>query len=272
MNSIDPRLRQRRIAVRRAEGRRRLRVLIGVLVLAALLGGAYGLTRSALLDLDTIDVAGAAGADAREVSAAAGLDVGTPMTDLALGSARDAVAALPWVATADVSRAWPGTVEIVVTRRVPVALLPAGDGTGVLIDAEGVAIARSSTSSVGDLPVITLGPAGELGDVQTLALPALALIDAVPSDLIPWIETYDIEYAGIGTPDLTLDLIGDAVAQLGDDRDLGAKLESVRATLAQVDLTCVRVIDVRVGGNAVVTRDPVCDGSAPAATESEGDV
>ena len=58
----------------------------------------------------------------------------------------------------------PGTVEIVVTRRVPVALLPAGDGTGVLIDAEGVAIARSSTSSVGDLPVITLGPAGELGE------------------------------------------------------------------------------------------------------------
>ncbi|MEM8705470.1 MAG: FtsQ-type POTRA domain-containing protein [Actinomycetota bacterium] len=263
MSSIDPRLRQRRIAVRRAEGRRRLRILVGVLGLAAVLGGGYALSQSAVLDLDTIEVAGAAGADAAAVAEATGLDIGTPLIELDLDDATAAVTALPWVETAAVSRAWPGTVEVTVTRRIGVALLPTGDGTGVVIDDDGVAIARSATSAVGDLPVITLGPSGDLGDVQTLALPALDLIAAVPADLEPWIETYDIDYGGVGTPALTLDLVGDAVAQLGDDRELDAKLESVRTTLGRVDLTCVSIIDARVGGYAVVTRDDACEAASP---------
>ncbi|MEM8707479.1 MAG: hypothetical protein AAGE98_13530, partial [Actinomycetota bacterium] len=115
------------------------------------------------------------------------------------------------------------------------------------------------------------GPSGDLGDVQTLALPALDLIAAVPSDLLPWIETYDIDYAGAGTPALTLDLVGDAIAELGDGTELDAKLESLRTTLGRVDLACVTVIDARVGGLAVVTRDQVCDGAASTGDTIDGD-
>ncbi|MEO0494368.1 MAG: FtsQ-type POTRA domain-containing protein [Actinomycetota bacterium] len=183
MTSIDPRLRQRRIAVRRAAGRRRLRILIAVVVLAAGFGGAYALSRSALLDLDTVEIDGAFGTEADQVAEASGLVIGTPMLDLDLDAANAAIVGLPWVETADVGRAWPGTVEIAVTRRIGVALLPVGDGSAVVIDDEAVAIARSETSAVGDLPVITLGPTGDLGDVQTLALPALDLIAAMPTDL-----------------------------------------------------------------------------------------
>ena len=258
MTSIDPRLRQRRIAVRRAEGRRRLRVLVGIVVLVALAGGGYALSRSAVFDLDTIEIDGAFGVEANQVAEASGLVVGTPMLDLDLGRAAEGIVALPWVRTAAVDRAWPGTVEIAVTRRIGVALLPVGDGSGVVIDAEAVAIARSETVAVGDLPVITLGPVGDLGDVQTLALPALRLIDAMPLDLAPWVETFDIDDAGTGTPLLRLDLVGDVVAIMGDDRDLDTKYEAVRSVLDQVDLAGICEIDVQVGDNPVLKRSPQC--------------
>jgi hypothetical protein len=146
----------------------------------------------------------------------------------------------------------------VVIRRIGVALVAVGDGSGVVIDAEAVAIARSDTSAAGDLPVITLGPAGDLGDVQTLALPAIELIDATPLDLLPWVETFDIDYAGTGTPLLRLDLVGDVVAIMGDNRDLDTKYEAVRSVLDQVDLAGICEIDVQVGDNPVLKRSPQC--------------
>jgi hypothetical protein len=136
--------------------------------------------------------------------------------------------------------------------------LPIGDGSGVVIDAEAVAIARSENSAVGDLPVIMLGPVGDLGDVQTFALPALELIDAMPLDLAPWVETFDIDNAGTGAPLLRLDLVGDVVAIMGDDRDLDTKYEAVRSVLDQVDLAGICEIDVQVGDNPVLKRSPQC--------------
>ena len=141
--------------------------------------------------------------------------------------------------------------------------MPVGEGSGVVIDAEAVAIARSETVAVGDLPVITLGPVGDLGDVQTLALPALKLIDAMPLDLAPWVETFDIDDAGTGSPLLRLDLVGDVVAIMGDDRDLDTKYEAVRSVLDQVDLAGICEIDVQVGDNPVEALTPVrraCNG------------
>ncbi len=255
--SIDPRLRQRRIAVRRAEGRRRLRILLAALGLAALLAGAYAVTRSALLDLDRVEVGGAFGSEADEVVAATGLELGTPLLDLDLATASDAVVALPWVQTAEVSRAWPGTVTVDVVRRLPVALLPTGDGGGVIIDAEGIAIARTPSAAVGDLPVITVTASGDLGDVQSFALPAIAVIEAVPDDLVPWIETYAIEYDGGEEAEIVLDLVGSATAELGIGTDVAAKLDALRTVLGRVELSCVSVIDVRIAELPLVFD---CDG------------
>ena len=252
--SIDPRLRQRRIAVRRAEGRRRLRVLLAALGLAGLIAGGYGLTRSALLDLDRVEVAGAFGSEADEVVAATGFELGTPMLDVDLDAAADAVTALPWVKNAEVARKWPATISVDVTRRLPIALLPTGDGGGVVIDEEGVAIARTVTAATGDLPVITVAAQGSLGDVQSFAVPALPVIEAVPADLVPWIETYGIEYDGGEVAEIVLELIGGARAELGIPTDVSAKLDAVRTTLGRVDLSCIEVIDVRIAELPLVFR------------------
>ena len=214
VSAIDPRLRQRRIAVRRAEGRRRLRVVMTVILVLLVGTGAYAATQSPLLDLDAVEVSGVLGSEADAVRDAAGLANGTPMTELDLDAALGSVMALPWVATATIDRNWPGTVAIDVERRVAVAVLPTGDGASILIDAEGVAIERVSTAPV-SLPVIAVVAAGDLGDVQTQALPLVPLVQAIPDDVRPWIETLGIRNEG-GAGRLEIDLVGSAVAELGE--------------------------------------------------------
>ena len=62
-------------------------MLVGIVVLVALAGGGYALSRSAVFDLDTIEIDGAFGVEANQVAEASGLVVGTPMLDLDLGRA-----------------------------------------------------------------------------------------------------------------------------------------------------------------------------------------
>ncbi|MEO0494369.1 MAG: hypothetical protein AAF081_13250 [Actinomycetota bacterium] len=58
---------------------------------------------------------------------------------------------------------------------------------------------------------------------------------------------------------LSLDLIGDVVAVMGDDADLAAKYEAVRSVLDQVELGGICEIDVQVGDNPLLRRIPECD-------------
>lgn len=266
VSAIDPRLRQRRIAVRRAQGRRRLRLLLVAFACAVAGAAVYAATQSSLLDLDSVDVAGAVGPRADEVRAAAGLETGAPMIELDLDAASAAVTALPWVSTASVERSWPGTVSIEVEPRVAAAALPARDGSTVLIDAEGVAIA-SVDRAPADLTTITIVAVGELGDVQTQAIPLLTLAAAIPGDLDPWVESIGVRSDG-GAGHLEIDLVGSAVANLGDTMFLTEKLEALRALLAGVDHACVTEYDLRVPDIPTTRRDPLCDAAASEATTS----
>ncbi|MGI9033123.1 MAG: hypothetical protein ACR2HY_05490, partial [Acidimicrobiales bacterium] len=63
---IDPRIRRRQLQVRRAEGRRRLRLLVATSIVVAVLGAGWGLTRSPLLDVDRVTVQGAVGPRGRQ--------------------------------------------------------------------------------------------------------------------------------------------------------------------------------------------------------------
>ena len=80
------------------------------------------------------------------------------------------------------------------------------------------------------------------------------VIEAVPADLVPWIETYGIEYDGGEVAEIVLELIGGARAELGIPTDVSAKLDAVRTTLGRVDLSCIEVIDVRIAELPLVFR------------------
>lgn len=276
---IDPRLRARRTEVKRAEGRRRLRILIGAAVLAGLLAVGWGLSRSALLDVDKVTVAGVDPARARLVLRAAGAVEGTPLLDVDPGGIEQAVAALAWVAEARVWRDWPDTVGIEVAARVPVAVAPAGDGGSVLVDADGYVIGSAPTAAApptrrrtkpygheigsaptpAELPLIAVPFEGEPGGVHVEAGPGLAVVAALPSDLRVWVRAIVALPGGrVG-----LDLAGGGTAVLGEPARLDDKMASVRSVLFGVDLECVTAIDATMADLTTLVRDPLCLPPAP---------
>ena len=127
-------MRSRRISVRRDAGRRRLRRITLVLALVALVVLALVATRTPLLDVDRVTVAGNERTSVDDVRNAAGIRLGEPLLSIDLGTVASRVEELPWVASADVTRSWPSTVKIQVTEREPVAVVQVTNDLAAMID------------------------------------------------------------------------------------------------------------------------------------------
>lgn len=263
--AIDPRIRARRVEVKRAEGRKRLRLLlVGVGAVAGLVG-AWLTTRSPLLDVDHFQINGLSDHGESAVVEAAAVDRGSPLLDVDLGSIDSRVEDLPWVKSAHSARQWPGTVRIDVVERVATALVPAAEGVYALIDESGVVIAESTVGSAPDLPIVDVELTSEVGEIDEASLPGLEVAGAMPADLRAWVQTILIDPV---SGRLGLDLVGSATADLGDDTLLADKMESLRSVLAGADLTCVSAIDVSVADLPTIQRDPVCEQSDPFAVDT----
>jgi cell division protein FtsQ len=231
-------------------------VLIGVTVVAALGGGGWVATNSALLDVDHIAIVGAVHTPANEVAAAAHLRRGERMVDVQLGPSARGVEALPWVGRATVERQWPGRVRISITERTPAAATPGQDGGVVLVDATGRVLDRVDTAPAG-LPVLAgLPPAGPAG--STLSADGVAAV-TVAVALPPDVRTRTAAVGPVGgtTGEVELRLTPDGTVRLGPPDDLAAKFDAIRAVLAQVDLRNLAVLDVRVPDSPILTRRDV---------------
>src|SRR5262249_45069271 len=138
--AVDPRIRQRWVAVRRAEGRRRLRILLVVLAVVLVGTAAWVALASPLLDVDRLIVRRTVHTAPEQVTSAAQIARGDAMIWVDDGAAASRVEALPWVRSAHVERDWPGTVRITVTERTAAAWVQSGtgpaivDGTGRVLD------------------------------------------------------------------------------------------------------------------------------------------
>ncbi len=253
---MDPRIRQRRIAVRRDEGRRRLRLLIAAMALVAVIAAGIGVTRSPLLDLDHIRLSGASEAALADVTRATGLRRGQAMVDLdEAGLARKAMA-LPWVRTATVSRRWPATVVITVTERVPLVAMSRGNGGWALTDRTGRVVSLALVPPPGVVTLAGLPAAGAPGtDLPASARPSLDVAVSLPADLRAQVASIGPDGAADARPgDVALQLRSGAFARLGDSGQLAGKLAALATVLRQVDLTRVAVIDVRVPESPAIRR------------------
>lgn len=249
--TLDPRIRRRRIEVRREEGRRRLRVLVAVVSACALAGAGWSLTRSALLDVDRVHVRGAGHTPVAAVLDAAGVRPGDPMTGVGERRVAGRVARLPWVGRVRVRRTWPGTVLITVKERSPVAAAAARDGAWMLVDRDGRLLERVPAAPPG-LPLLTgLAPATDAGTaLPPEARPALGVAAA----LSPELRTRVAGVQRMPSGDLELGLVPQGVVRLGPPDQVGEKLLALTTVLGKVDLRGVAVVDVRVPSAPVVIR------------------
>ena len=103
-------------------------MLVTVLLLVAVGAAAWALLASSLFAVDEVRVSGTVGLTAEEVLLAAAVRPGTPLLRLDTAAVERRVQGLRRVADAEVSRSLTGTVEVAVTERIPVAVLPAPDG------------------------------------------------------------------------------------------------------------------------------------------------
>ncbi len=254
--SLDPRLQARRRSVARSQGRRRLGIVAALTAVATLALVAIGLDNSRLLDVDEVVVTGADRADARHIVAASGVGLGRPLSSVDLDATVAAVETVPWVASASVSRDWRGVVEISVVERVEAAVIDT-DGRFVLVDRSGRQLEVVSTRPEGFLTIDGVQASGVPGDViSPVAVSAVAAAVGLSADIAPQTERVVVD-----GDQVFLQLTIGGRANLGDDRELEAKMVALETVLSRVDLTCLDLIDVRVPDAPTVRRLPIVGGT-----------
>jgi cell division protein FtsQ len=243
---MDPRIKARRTEVRRSEARRRLRVLLTVASSVTILASGWAVTRSALLDVDTVAIKGATRAPRVELLRAAGLHGRVQLTDVEPGHAAERLEKLAWVERATVERHWPGTIRISIVEARPVAAALVG-AAWAEVDAKGSVLAIVSEQPA--LPVIEGVDEAALGEVLPDALGGVR----VASLLTPALrEVVSVVRIRGGQLELVLSPAGRVL--LGPPEHLGEKLTALQTVIAATELSGDAVLDVRVPSAPVLTR------------------
>lgn len=251
-SGVDPRFRERRIAVRKDAGRKRLKRLLVLVAVAAFALAAVIVLRSPVLDVDEVAVAGTAHLDPADVRATAGIDRGDPLLLADLDDAAADLESLPWVAEAEVTRDLPGRVRIDIREREPVAVV-SGDGTAVLVDVTGRVLEQASAAATPFVRVVAPDPPPVPGSTVAPGLvAAIELAGRLRINPAGAVAAVHLE------PTLRLQLVEGGVVDLGDASDLDAKVEAFRTVHARVDRSCLTRIDLAVPTHPVVTRDEGC--------------
>ena len=234
----------------REQGRRRRRILLGVVCCAALVGSGLALLHSSVLGARNVEVSGSAHAPYATVVKVAGLEGAPPLVDLSAGRIASRVERLPWVEHASVALSWPSTVRTRLTDRVAVAVVSAGAGRVAVVDPTGRVLEMVTTRPSG-LPLIVTGrsppaPGGLVGEPGAVLAKAAATL---PESMVP--EVTDLRYA---SKEIVADLSNGLVALLGGPSLLRDKFVALATVLARSNLTGIGTIDLRVPGAPVLIR------------------
>ncbi|PRX46483.1 cell division protein FtsQ [Prauserella shujinwangii] len=189
---------------RRKALRRRWVAALSLLTVAGL---AYVLLFTSLLGVRSVEVVGARTVNAERIREVARVPDRQPMLRVDTDAIRDRVATLNTVATVEVSRSWPSTLEITVTERTPIGFYDTGE-TLHLVDPAGVVYKRVDERPSG-LPELTLPRVGP-DDPATRAV--TAVLSGLPPELADRVVS-----AGARTPgSVEFTLRGGKVVRWGD--------------------------------------------------------
>jgi cell division septal protein FtsQ len=274
---IDPRFVQRWIDVRRAAGRRRLRmVIVGVsLLVVALL--AFVSLYTPLFRVRHLRISVSGSVPESQVLAVAGLNHQKLMIHLSPAVIAARLDADPLLGGARVTKHWPGTVTIRVSVRTPLVNVARSGGGWATVDATGRVLADRAAPAIG-LPVLQgdggapapgqwiaggLGPgvvpgtkataainmdaSSDSASLPTVASAALAVLQVLPAALLSEVVSVTVGANGESLAVLPVNVAAGSIAvDLGDESQLAEKVAALDALMTQTNLANVASIDLTV--------------------------
>jgi cell division protein FtsQ len=238
--SIDPRIRERRVAVVRAQGRRRLRWLIAIAVFGILVAVGWLVIHSPLLDVDHVRVTGTQLVAPGDVRRASAIRAGDALLFVDTGAAERRVEQLPWVDEASVERRLSGELVVRVTERRPAVWARKAPDSVALIDGRGRVLADAPEAPP-ELPELsglaTLPPVGE--DIAPRA--AVGVLGQLPPELVGRVARVVSDGRAV-----TLQLRDGPELRLGPPTRVPAKARAVLAVLGTITDGPPAYVDVRV--------------------------
>jgi cell division protein FtsQ len=242
---MEPRLRARRIEIRKAARRNRRRIVVSAASVVVLIGLAVGALYSPLLQLRAVTVLGDRHLTASEIVDSSGLRIGDRLIDVDSTAAARRVGRLPWVRTVHVTRHWPDSVTIAVVERAAVATVATASG-GRLVIATGGRIAGLEGVFDQQLPPVNLPSNVKVRIGTVLPGPiadATEMLGAMPEDVLIHASGATISSAG----DLTLILRPAGELWFGDAHQARQKFLSAETLLGgSVALDHLKRLDVRI--------------------------
>ncbi len=241
---IEPRLRERRLAVRKAVGRKRLKwALIALAVVAVVVGG-LAVLGSSLFAVDEVDVEGAVYTNQDALAAVVDDLQGTPVLRVDTGAAERELEAIPWVEDARVTTDFPHRVRIEIRERTPVLAYSAGDDRYRVIDRDGRVLDVLDGEPVKYLQLSSTEPAPALDAGQFAPKgfgAAASMVDALTPQMASLAESVEVAPDG---SDLRLELDGGIEVRFGAAEDLVVKLVRLQTVLDDHADEPISVIDV----------------------------
>jgi cell division protein FtsQ len=253
---IDPRIRQRRVAIRRREGQRRLRWLmagasaLGLVILVLIL------LHTPLFGARAITVTGVHPhtSDAAIV-AASGLAHHPALISVDTGAVAARVGALPYIASARVSRHWPDGVQIDVTERVPVVQMFGPATSWSILDGHGRTLQVQPGRVAGLVQLIAHTTGGGVPPAAVgKSLPPVASAGLEVCRTLPRAFSAQVVSVSLASDDtVSLALNSGITVLLGTATDLPAKYEDVAAIIARGTLQANSTIDASVPESPTVS-------------------
>lgn len=195
---IEPRFRQRRIGVRRAEGRRRLKWVVIVVIVLIVVLGALTVLGSGLFAIDEVSVGGAVYTDENRLEAVVDELLGTPVLLADTARAERDLEAIPWVEDARVRARFPNRATIEIRERTPVATMRGADGRFRVLDAEGRVLDVIEGQPVAYILIAGPGTldlaAGEFAPIGQAS--AAALVTKLTPTIRPRVESIEVTADG----------------------------------------------------------------------------
>jgi cell division protein FtsQ len=252
---IDPRVAQRRQTVAREQGRRRLRVLIIVVSIVAVILGLVGLLRSPLLDVDRVEVSGARETPVESVLKITGLSTqGHAMIAVDRFALARKIERLPWVESAEVTRKWPNAVRVRIHERTAIGVIAVPGGVA-LLDGAGRVLGTAKEPPAGTIAITAPDKVPGPGRLVGPAIrSALAVLRGLSAELLPKVRSVHRLDGKPPTYELTVE--NAVTIRIGEATQVAEKLAAAEAVLA-VQHTPGTVIDVRVPQSPAVTHGSV---------------